>query len=516
MLAAGAYLRPDQTEEQGEDEGQEEQKEDEGVEDEDEGAGVPARIEGREGAEAVVVSEVQGEVAEEGEESERVEQAPADGGVGELIALGFRGSLQPDAVENVYGCDDYAGFNGESDEAVGDSAMVLKAGDGAEEAPEGVDVGEFGAYRHGEGGVGRASIESGAGHAGTRQDVCNGFHAGASLARDGHGLHEPGTGFDLRLAGVEHGFELSRSHGVGTEAADRDEAGGVAERFGDLVPEEVGRGGGQENHATFGLGESEIEAPDDEGGAEAHAAVEIDHRVNGCGRRCGQPSRLNELCDCDEAETDAGAECTATFGKTERPEGEANEKEKAQRENAGSLLELREELGDVGLAGGVWADGYADRDGQGDCSDPAEDDVAELLEGFKGCECQTIDAVHDHHHEDGLQDEGWPEGKEVDVVSAHLAEANFLAEKEHRDIAAEEKRGEGDRPVEGSNTEEGGEEWKLAQYLSLPHDENDACAEAEFGDAYPLDQYLGRHAELPHPDSIPGEGFRLKIFFYFL
>ena len=79
---ACADFAADEAEEgRGDESDQEDEKED-GLEDEDEGAGVPARVEGKEGAEAVVVGPVQQEVAEQGDEGEAVEQAPADGGFG--------------------------------------------------------------------------------------------------------------------------------------------------------------------------------------------------------------------------------------------------------------------------------------------------------------------------------------------------------------------------------------------------------------------------------------------------
>ena len=67
-LATGADLGRDETEERGGDEAGEEQKEHHGLDDEDKRAGVPARVEGKEGAQAVVVGPVQQEMREQCDE----------------------------------------------------------------------------------------------------------------------------------------------------------------------------------------------------------------------------------------------------------------------------------------------------------------------------------------------------------------------------------------------------------------------------------------------------------------
>ena len=76
---ACADFAADEAEERRGDESDEENEKKDGLEDEDEGAGVPAGIEGEEGTEAVVVGPVEQQVAEQGDERETVEQAPADG-----------------------------------------------------------------------------------------------------------------------------------------------------------------------------------------------------------------------------------------------------------------------------------------------------------------------------------------------------------------------------------------------------------------------------------------------------
>jgi hypothetical protein len=92
---------------------------------------------------------------------------------------------------------DEGGFKGETEEGVGDTAVVLEAGDGAAEAPEGVDVRELGRDGHGEGGVGGAAVEARAGEAGSGEDVGDGLHGSYGNGREegqGIGSREWGMG----------------------------------------------------------------------------------------------------------------------------------------------------------------------------------------------------------------------------------------------------------------------------------------------------------------------------------
>ncbi len=57
-----------------------EEKGDDGFDDEDDGGGVPVRVEGEEGADAVVVGVVEEDVAEERDEGEEIEAGPVDWG----------------------------------------------------------------------------------------------------------------------------------------------------------------------------------------------------------------------------------------------------------------------------------------------------------------------------------------------------------------------------------------------------------------------------------------------------
>ena len=84
---------------------------------------------------------------------------------------------EPDGA-NEDGC-----FEGDAEEGVGPAAMVLEAGDGAVDGPEGVEVGGFGGEGHGQGGVGGFAIETGAGEDGAGHQVGDWFHAVQHIAR---------------------------------------------------------------------------------------------------------------------------------------------------------------------------------------------------------------------------------------------------------------------------------------------------------------------------------------------
>ena len=96
--------------------------------------------------------------------------------------MGARGGLSGVVLdgcasdERARSADDDCGFEGQAEEGVGPSAMMLEGGDGAVDGPEGVEVGGFGGERHGDGGVGCLAIEAGAGEAGSGHEVGYGFH----------------------------------------------------------------------------------------------------------------------------------------------------------------------------------------------------------------------------------------------------------------------------------------------------------------------------------------------------
>lgn len=69
-----------------------------------------------------------------------------------------------------------SGFEGQAEQGVGPSAMVLKGCDGALDGPEGIEVGGLGRERHGHRGVGGLAIETGAGEDGSGHEVGQGVH----------------------------------------------------------------------------------------------------------------------------------------------------------------------------------------------------------------------------------------------------------------------------------------------------------------------------------------------------
>src|SRR5271166_3052367 len=64
-----------------------------------------------------------------------------------------------------------------SDEAMGDTAMMLQSGDGALQPPDYVDVGCFGSQHHSHGGKRGFTIEARACHARSGQKMGNGIQA---------------------------------------------------------------------------------------------------------------------------------------------------------------------------------------------------------------------------------------------------------------------------------------------------------------------------------------------------
>jgi hypothetical protein len=171
---ACSHFATDEAEEGWGDESDQEDEEEDRFEDENEGtAGVPARIEWKEGADAVVVGPVEQEMTEQGNEREAVEQAPADGGAGRLAGGGSTGTP---AVEEPDRTDDDGSLEWEAEEGVGPPTMMLKGRDGTVDGPEDVEVGDFGSECHGDGGVGCLAVEPGAGEADSGHQVGYGFH----------------------------------------------------------------------------------------------------------------------------------------------------------------------------------------------------------------------------------------------------------------------------------------------------------------------------------------------------
>src|SRR5438045_2602736 len=158
--AACAYLAADQAEERWRDESDQKNKKEDWLEDKDEGAGVPAWIKGKEGAEAVVVGPVQQKMTKQGDEREAIKQTPAYRGTGRL---GRGDSSRTPAMEEPDSAGDDRRLEWEAEEGVGPSAVMLESSNGAVEGPEAVEVGDFGCWGHGDGGVGCLSVEVGAG-----------------------------------------------------------------------------------------------------------------------------------------------------------------------------------------------------------------------------------------------------------------------------------------------------------------------------------------------------------------
>ena len=125
------------------DEGCGQKQQHKGLDDEDEGARVPAWIEREERPKPVVVGPIQQQVAEQGNDGERVEKAPAYGRLcgcrspGGGIGCGRRGgrAAQADAVDHPEDRDERGCLKREAYEGMGDSAMVLECGHGAAKAP---------------------------------------------------------------------------------------------------------------------------------------------------------------------------------------------------------------------------------------------------------------------------------------------------------------------------------------------------------------------------------------------
>ena len=67
--------------------------------------------------------------------------------------------------------------NGRSEKGVGDAAVVFEGGDRAAKSPEHVEVGGFRGEGHGQGRVGGAAVEAGAGETGSGEEVGDWFHS---------------------------------------------------------------------------------------------------------------------------------------------------------------------------------------------------------------------------------------------------------------------------------------------------------------------------------------------------
>ena len=232
-LAARADFAVGEAEQPGHEEGQEKQRPEDRLGNEDEAACIPARIEGEEGTQAVVVGPVEQQVAERGDEGGEIEPAPMDWlprvPVG-LARLRFElgapvenyGALRASDDQEPDRADDDGGDDGHGDEGVGDAAMVLELFDGAGESPEDVEVGGFGGQHGGQGGVGGLAVEAGAADAGTGKKMSDGLHRALGTILTGRGP------WDLKTdsaSGQSHLKELTLGFGrrTASEAQKRSE-----------------------------------------------------------------------------------------------------------------------------------------------------------------------------------------------------------------------------------------------------------------------------------------------------
>ena len=150
-----------------------------------EAARIPARIEGKKGADAVVVGPVEQDVAESGDERGEVDPEPAHRLMPARRAVRpvveRRGSAKASTLSPTMeepGCSrDRSGDEGDCDEGMRDAAMMLQLFDGPGETPDDVEVGGFGGQHGGQRGVGGFAIESGAADAGAGKEVRDGLHS---------------------------------------------------------------------------------------------------------------------------------------------------------------------------------------------------------------------------------------------------------------------------------------------------------------------------------------------------
>ncbi len=163
---ARADLLVDQPEQRGHHQAGDQGQGHERLDDEDDVPGVPGVVEGREGADTVVVGEVEEDVQHAAQTGIQEEQPPAGGERGRLAA-------QP-----VEGVDDAQGegrIQREPEQGVGEAAMVGEAGHRAEEVHHHVDVRHLAGDGHDGGGVGGGAVQPGAADAGAGKNVGDRF-----------------------------------------------------------------------------------------------------------------------------------------------------------------------------------------------------------------------------------------------------------------------------------------------------------------------------------------------------
>ena len=141
------------------------------LEDEHDVPGVPLFGEWPKRTDAVVVGEIEQDVAETGEAGVEEKQSPA---WRKLWIFQFAPSPTP---EQVYKTNDHSSVEWNPEERVGEAAMMGEAERGAAETAKHVDVGSFSGERKRERGQRGLAVESGASHTSAGQKVGDGFQA---------------------------------------------------------------------------------------------------------------------------------------------------------------------------------------------------------------------------------------------------------------------------------------------------------------------------------------------------
>ena len=78
---------------------------------------------------------------------------------------------QPPTMDEPDDTHDNARFEGQTDKRVGPSAVMFEGSDRAFDQPQDIEIRSFGCERHGQGGVGRLTVETGARKAGSGHEV---------------------------------------------------------------------------------------------------------------------------------------------------------------------------------------------------------------------------------------------------------------------------------------------------------------------------------------------------------
>ena len=168
---AHADLLVDEGEQRGRDQAGQQQHPHHRLPDEDDVPGVPLLRERPERAHAVVVGEIEQNVAEPGKPGIEEKQSPARGQIW-IFCLAL--AQPPNQINEA---DHHGGIEQYPEERVGESAMVGKAERTAVEAGENIQIGSFGGERERERGQHSLAVQPGAAHAGAGEEMGEGFQA---------------------------------------------------------------------------------------------------------------------------------------------------------------------------------------------------------------------------------------------------------------------------------------------------------------------------------------------------